>query len=127
MYFRAAQSSINRASLMALLLALLALWATVAIAGMNKDLIEAASRGNLTEIKRLLAKGADVNAKTTKDGAVPMHFAAYSGRKEVVELLIAKGADVNARSNDGKTPLHSAAQNGHSDIVELLHDHGGME
>jgi hypothetical protein len=53
---------------MASFLAVLALLTTVAIAGVNEDLITASMRGDLPEVKRLLAKGADVNAK--KKGGV---------------------------------------------------------
>jgi hypothetical protein len=55
-----------------------------------------------TITQRLIAKGADVNAKN-KNVATPLYSAAYFGHKDVAELLIAKGADVNAKNKYGFT------------------------
>jgi ankyrin repeat protein len=77
--------------MMALLMALVALWATVAIARVNEDLIEASKRGDLPEVKRLLAKGAEVNAKDEK-GRTALMRASKRGQWEVMELLIKAGA-----------------------------------
>jgi len=46
----------NKAGIMASAMAFMALWATVAIAGMNEDLIEAAKRGDLPQVKGLVDK-----------------------------------------------------------------------
>ena len=43
------------------------LWAHVAIAGVNEDLLTATERGDLSAVKAFIDKGADVNAKA-KDG-----------------------------------------------------------
>ncbi len=84
----------------------------------------AAQEGHKELAELLLAKGADVNAKTT-DGATPLHRAAHYGHQQLAELLLAKGADVNAKSIDGVTPVHVAAQQGYKELVELLRKHGG--
>ena len=68
-------------------------------------------------VELLIAKGADVNAKSS-DGSTPLHDAAYYGRTVIAELLIAKGADVNAEDEVGLTPLHRA--NLTKEIAELL-------
>jgi len=80
---------------------------------------EAARWGHKEIAELLIAKGADVNAKT-KYGTTPLHTASDSGYKEIAELLIAKGADVNAKDEGGGTPLYSAAQDGHTEVAELL-------
>ena len=68
----------------------------------------------------LIAKGADVNARTV-DGYTPLHQATILGLMDVAELLIAKGADVNAKNKDGTTPIHLASIKAHNeDIAELL-------
>ena len=79
---------------------------------------EAASSGNIVAVKKHLAAGADVNAKTGEE--TPLHFAALFGRKEIAEMLIAKGADVNAKDEFGYAPLHHAAWNGRTEIAELF-------
>jgi len=83
-----------------------------------KAIHEAVEKGDLEEVKRLLEKGADVNAKD-KDGWTPFSRAANDGHKEVAELLIAKGADMNTKDNWGETPLYQAVENGHKEVVEL--------
>jgi ankyrin repeat protein len=71
------------------------------------------------EAARLIAAGADVNARTF-DGWTPLHFAAYAGCLEVVELLLSKGAAVNPEDENGWTPLHSAGVHDSDDVAELL-------
>ncbi len=60
---KTARTPIVKVSIMGLFIAVVSLWVTFAIAGMNEDLVEAAKIGDLPEVKRLLAKGADGNAK----------------------------------------------------------------
>lgn len=80
----------------------------------------AAWDGRTSSVKKLLAKGADVNAKA-KNGSTPLHDAALYGRTETVQILIANGADVNATEYDNKaTPLHAAASAGHPETVKVL-------
>jgi ankyrin repeat protein len=82
----------------------------------------AAINGDLADVKRHLAQGADVNAKAT--GGTPLHYAASRGHKDIVEYLVSKGADVNAGNENGRRPLHYAAENGHGDVIEYLVSNG---
>ena len=75
--------------------------------------------GNLSELKRLVESGADVNA-LTKDADLPLSSAAFHGRLEHVRFLIQKGAIATARNRDGGTPLHVAALMGRFEIAKLL-------
>ncbi|KAK2007337.1 ankyrin [Colletotrichum eremochloae] len=54
----------------------------------------------------------------------PLHWAARTGKHEVVKLLIAKGANKEASATSdtsvGKTPLHLAVNYGHTDAVKTL-------
>jgi len=119
MFFRISGQSGGKAILAALLM-VFSWGATAAIAGVNENLIDAAGRGDLPSVKRLINKGAAVNAKD-KDGWTALMDASFgAGHREVVELLLAHGADVNAKNNNGDTALSLASQNGHEDIEELL-------
>jgi len=80
----------------------------------------AAWDGRTSAVKKLLAKGADVNCRA-KDGSTPLHDAAFCGHKEAIKVLIANGADVNAVNSLNKTtPLHLAAATGRPEIVRVL-------
>ena len=85
----------------------------------DTPLHSAASNGEVSEVKALLAKGAEVDAKT-KYGSTPLHLAAWKGHLDVVKELLAKGAEVNAKNKYGETPLYKAAENGHLDVVKEL-------
>jgi ankyrin repeat protein len=78
----------------------------------------AALDGDVSEVRRLVAEGADVNEQT--DGHSPVHLAAYYGHVEVVATLAELGADVDARDDCGLRPLHLAAWNGHVEVVARL-------
>ena len=72
--------------------------------------------------ERLLAAGADIEARSSNYMAnSPLH-ATIAGRQDVstAELLLAWGADVNARAAGGYTPLHSAASRGNFRLIDLL-------
>jgi ankyrin repeat protein len=84
----------------------------------------AANYGKKAVAELLLAKGANVNAKSWH-GLTPLHYAVTNGHKTTVELLLAKGANVNVKSNDGYTPFHLAVDGDFKDIIELLRQHGG--
>ena len=85
-------------------------------AGLNDELLSAAKSGDVTEVSRLLAEGADINARG-KDDETPLHAAVEEEREEIAELLISKGADVNAMADDGSTPLHWVKS---KDVAKLL-------
>ncbi|MEW6532662.1 MAG: ankyrin repeat domain-containing protein [Thermodesulfobacteriota bacterium] len=86
-------------------------------------LMGAAARGDLAQVKDMLAKGADVNS-TDQDGRTALMLAALGGRPEVAKLLIEKGADVNARMKGGSTVLMAAAMVGNAEVVRLLVEKG---
>ncbi|HXG67548.1 MAG TPA: ankyrin repeat domain-containing protein [Blastocatellia bacterium] len=91
---------------------------------LNEELLAAARKSNAEAVKALLAKGADVNAKT-RYGATALSFACDRGSVEVVKTLLEHGADVNVRDTFyGATPLVWAADKGHVEIVRMLIDKG---
>lgn len=64
----------------------------------------AAETGNIEEIRRLVAAGADVNHKDVLS-KTPLHFAAIHGQTEALRVLKELGADPNARAMGDKRPI----------------------
>ena len=70
-----------------------------------------AAAGDLAVVEKLIAAGADPNARE-KYGNTPLHWAArHSNNSAVVEKLIAGGADPKARDIGGKFPFDYAKNN----------------
>lgn len=97
--------------------------------GAKETLFGAVAENDIEEVKRLIAKGADINAKNDS-GATPLQWAAAGrGMDTMVKLLIANGADTEARTPSGLTPLDLARHREHATgerttIVNMLREHG---
>ena len=89
----------------------------------TKSLHKAAAEGNIEQVKLLISKGADVNAKD-KLLRTALHYACEKGHTEVAKLLISQGAYVNAMDRNWAKPLHYAAMHGDKQTVELLISEG---
>jgi len=90
----------------------------------DEPLFRAAAKGDLDEVRRRIAAGADVDAGSG-DKYPPLIVAAGMGRLHVVRELIAAGADVNRRAKlefeeFPTTALISAIRNGHFEIAQEL-------
>jgi hypothetical protein len=111
---------ITLAALFALALALTAVAQADPKQALNDQLYEAARKGDAAEVKTLLDKGADVNAKF-RYGATALFKAAERGHTEVVKLLIERGADVTVKDTFyGATALYWATDKGHSGVVRAI-------
>jgi ankyrin repeat protein len=86
----------------------------------ESPLMIAALKGRLNFVKKLIARGADVN----KPGWTPLHYAATGGHLEIMALLLDQNAYIDAASPHGTTPLMMAAQYASADAVKLLLDAG---
>ena len=85
----------------------------------SQDWISAADRGDAGAVERLLAAGADVDARTHGSETALMRAAAR-GHAPLVRLLLTRGADPNLRRRDGWTALMLAAFFGHADTAREL-------
>ena len=96
-----------------------AIFAHAGTADKNTQLIQAAGKGNLHDVRVALSAGADINAKNI-EGATTLMLASRYGHTAMVELLLDKGADVNAKDANGATALIMASLSGYSKVVILL-------
>lgn len=112
---------IRSATLLVAALAVVSACATVGGSGAPTDrLVDAAAAGEGATVRRLLASGADVDARGGYQGRTALHEAANEGHLAVVEQLLDAGAQVDRRDRDGVTALHLAAGAGHTQIVDRL-------
>lgn len=88
------------------------------------QLRDAASKGDLAQVRALLDAGTDANA-ASEYGATALTFACDKGHVEVVRLLLERGADPNAKDTFyGSTPADWAGSKGHGEILKLLAEAG---
>jgi hypothetical protein len=90
---------------------------------LDEALMEAAERGDLAAMRRLMQQGARADAVVPGDGT-PLIAAARHGREEAMEMLIAAGADVNRGVSGDGNAITNAARKGHLHAVRLLLDKG---
>jgi serine/threonine protein kinase len=86
-------------------------------------LVNAASRGHDQISRKLLSRGADVNARD-RGGSTALMEAAQGDHKETAQVLLEGGADVNLRDDEGQTALMRAAARGHTEMVRVLLNRG---
>jgi hypothetical protein len=67
--------------------------------------------GALECAELLVKNGADVNLKTRGDGMVPLHWAAATGKQELVELFLRSGARQDIPNSEGRLPIDLAKLN----------------
>lgn len=94
--------------------------------------------GKFDVVKLLVARGADVNFKTTDGAGTVLHAAAWAGSRGVCGFLIEKGAKVDQRADfdvvgrgspftttwPAVTPMLIAADRGNLEVLTLLLDQG---
>lgn len=82
-------------------------------------LLLAAADGNLEEVSRLLAEGAQVDSRGPA-GETALILAARNNRLECVERLLSAGADKHAVTKKNSSAEAVARRFGHSEILALL-------
>lgn len=90
-----------------------------AVAPDREDLFNAASAGNIQQIRKLLSEGLDVNI-SNRERETALHMAAARGHYEAVMFLVKNGAWVNAPTIKNWIPLHHAVRFRHPNIVNFL-------
>ena len=75
-------------------------------------------------IKVVIAHGGTIWDRDN-NGLIPLHRAAFAGRKGAVKSLLALDASqVGAVDKEGETPLHWAAIGGHAEVAQMLIEGG---
>lgn len=88
----------------------------------NVQLRQAGVTGNLSELKILIQKGADIYAKGYAEYTV-LELAALYGNLNIVKYLVENGVDINAKDTDAGV-LIAAVCDGSMDLVKYLIDNG---
>jgi hypothetical protein len=89
----------------------------------QEGVIEAASRGDLTELREKLMRGCDIAACDVA-GCSALHAAAAEGHLHILSFLLEEGAAMEVRNKNMETPLLMAVMRGSLDAVSWLADHG---
>lgn len=76
------------------------------------------AKGDLETVKKLINRGADVNAKS--NGMTPVMYAAKFNRVEILKLLISKGANLKAKSDKKMTAAKYAELHGATDATAII-------
>lgn len=80
-------------------------------------------RNDVTLVERLLAAGANANARNDY-GSTPLSEAAVVGNAAVIKKLLEAGANVESANGDGQTALMIVARSSNLEAAKLLLDHG---
>ena len=89
---------------------------------LDQQLLDTIGYGNLNEVKNLIRKGANVNARDR--WGIPFLLRALPRHQEIAKYLITNGADVNTKTSDDNTVLMLAAYYGLFDLVKFLVQNG---
>jgi len=94
--------------------------------GCTSALHNAAAKGDLDAIKKILDSGADIQEKgyNLKVEGPPLHHAAYHCQTEAVRLLLDRGAYINAVGVQDSTALYWAARGNCVKATALLIERG---
>ncbi len=89
-------------------------------AALLQKLMAAVEGGRLSDIRRLLARGAPINGICPRRLEAPLHRAVARADMKVLRQLLLAGADVNLFSAYGRTPLMRAMGKGRAFVVTAL-------
>ena len=85
------------------------------------SLHDAARKGNIKQIQRLLDAKSNPN-RATLYGALSIHYASAYGYDGCVALLLDAKSNPNHANTSGHLPIHYASANGHDGCVAILLD-----
>lgn len=83
------------------------------------DLLAAAEAGRITEVRRLIAGGADLEGRDGQ-GRTALLLAVTDNHIEMAKALLAAGANLNAQAANRDTPWLLAGASGRTEIVAAM-------
>jgi len=86
----------------------------------DRTMCSAAERGDVAEIERLIAAGANPNAFEGTRRMTALQYAAFHGHLAAIAALLAAGAHVDGAGSAGYTPLMYAAMRNKPDAIAAL-------
>ena len=89
-----------------------------------KGVLKAAAAGDIGEIERLAAAGADLNTRDPR-GRTPLMVAAHLGYHDAARALIAAGADINLLDKDHYDVITIAAVADDAEMIRIAVAGGG--
>lgn len=92
----------------------------------NISLLRYSAIGDSVKVKKILDRGADVNA-INNYGDTPLHLAIKNEHLDIATLLINRGANINAAGELDDTPLHVSIYKGKKELSDLLLQKGANE
>ena len=97
----------------------------------SQDLVDAASKGDLETVRRLVEQSEEGHEGLPLDVGdydqrTALHLAAGEGRLLVVAYLLVAGAQPNPRDRWGGTPLDDALRQNHDECAKALRNAGGV-
>lgn len=94
-----------------------------ALERVDRELLDAAYENDVAGARRLIAEGADVNAKDdSQQSAYLIATSEVGDDPRLLDLTLASGADVDAKDSYNGTGLIRAAERGYDDIIRRLLD-----
>jgi uncharacterized protein len=84
-----------------------------------QGMLDAAERGDLSAINRLLMVGTKVDVRD-ESNRTPLYLAVGANRLEAVKLLLSEGASVNAQARDLDTPWLLAGALGRAEALRIM-------
>ena len=98
-------------------------------AAINEALITAVKKGSLSDVKKALQNGADINCKDLKEDAwfplaTPLCIAAEKKQFKIIEMLLSRGADPLIEDKFGRNALGYAILSKDLDIINIFLNKG---
>lgn len=105
-------------------------WSAVLMAGLliscsaAQRLPNAAYSGDLEQVKRLIAQGANPHQHDNRYGRTAIHMAAMQGYLDIIKYLLSQGVEVQTQDTNGLTALHLAVWKGRLASTKYLVSQG---